>query len=82
MVTEFEYRSNYHIALAAYMSGAAFGGMKDKQPTDFLADWARPASMRQPVGIRLSLKGQEGKDFRLALRRGCVSQRLLNLFSI
>lgn len=81
MVPEVEYKSNYHIALAAYMSGAAFGGMKDREPLDLLAEWAKPASLRKVPGLQLTLKGKEARDFKLALRWGVVSQRLLDLFS-
>lgn len=81
MVPEWEYKSNYHTALSAYMSGAAFGGMKDKGPGDLLAPFARPAGMDRPGEIRLTLRGADRKAFMLGLRKGVVSRRLLSLFS-
>lgn len=82
MVPEWEYKSNYHVALNAYMSASAFGGMKDKQPTDLLAPFARPPGLERNTGdLRLTLKGAEARAFRLGLQRGVISQRLLNLFS-
>lgn len=83
MIPEVEYKSNYSIALAAYMSGSAMGGLKDTKPTDLLPPWARPKWLEGGAAgeVRLTLKGAEGKAFRLGLRRGVISQRLLNLFS-
>lgn len=80
MIREIEFKRNYHTALSAYMSGAAFGGMKDQQPADLLAPWASMGESRTD-GLRLTLTGTQGDAFRLGLRRGVISQRLLNLFS-
>ncbi len=81
MVTDWEYKRNYVGAVGAYMSGAAFGGLRESNPVDLLPEWARPAWLLKPGEVRVRLKGREASDFRLALKLGLVSQRLLTHYS-
>lgn len=80
LLPEWEYKLGYHVTQAGIMAASAFGGLKDAKITDYLAGWATPEGAGKPGEIRLRLKGQEATDFRLALRCGMVSQRLLNFF--
>lgn len=79
LVPEWEFKQGYHVTQSGILAASAFGGLKDVRVTDLLAPWARLEEMEK-AGVRLTLKGQQAADFRLALRQHLVSQRMLNYF--
>lgn len=78
MIPEWEFKAHGHTALLAHIMASALGGAKDSKFTDYLLGYARMGDLGQPNELQLRLKGKEAADFRLALKKGCISQRMLN----
>lgn len=72
-----EFRRHAHTAQLSQIVAATMGGSK-AQFTDFLMGFARVGELGQAGELQLRLKGQEAVDFRLGLKKGVISQRMLN----
>lgn len=75
-----EYRRHAHTALLAYIMAASMGGVKDADMSHYLLGFAQVGESRKAGELRLTLKGKQAESFRLGLKLGLVSQRMLNHF--
>lgn len=76
-----EFRRHAHTALLGQVVAATMGGAKNQELGDYLLAYARLPETGKSGELRLTLAGKEAEAFRLGLRVGVVSQRMLNFFS-
>lgn len=73
-----EFRRHAHTAQLAQIMAATMGGVKDTKLTDYVLGFAQVGEFSKPGELSFRLPPAEAKWFKLGLRRGLVSQRMLN----